>query len=391
MKLFIITALFFIGTFALAQTQDSSSQDFLLNQETQSLSLESKTFETVYRTDYVNDTCYRSETQGSRTECHTEYDRQCHTEYRQQCSYQTYPVCQSFPQNVCHPSQVCHTVMDSVCNSHGCTSVPRNVCQTTNQCSTQMQQVCHSEQRYQCDSFPQTLCQDVPRQACQTVPNVVQVPYACQKPVQVAVGQNLKLHTQAQVTVKFENFSTLGSLSDRITAKLVGDQIRLTTQSSTALFQIIHQDRSETQVSATEKALTLTLTLRATLISKLNEFSALHLSDGQISSDRIEFSMSAFPDVPFSGHLELTRHRLLARDETVIDRSFESRLLVGHANREALMLRALGVDGLRSKRHTAKLRLSLDGAALRNGAINPEALNSVNSTPLELQFEGKPE
>jgi hypothetical protein len=55
------------------------------------------------------------------------------------------------------------------------------------------------------------------------------------------------------------------------------------------------------------------------------------------------------------------------------------------------MLKALGVNGLRSKRYTAKLRLSLDGTRLKDGAINPEALNSINATPLELQFEGKPE
>jgi hypothetical protein len=55
------------------------------------------------------------------------------------------------------------------------------------------------------------------------------------------------------------------------------------------------------------------------------------------------------------------------------------------------MLKTLGVDDLRSKRHTVTLRLSLDGATLRKGAINPEALNSINATPLELQFDGKPE
>jgi hypothetical protein len=46
------------GTPALyAGAQEASVQNFTLNQETQSLHLESKTFETVYRTDLVNDTC----------------------------------------------------------------------------------------------------------------------------------------------------------------------------------------------------------------------------------------------------------------------------------------------------------------------------------------------
>jgi len=376
---------------SLASTSaDASSQDFSLNQESQQLSLEAKTFETVYRTDYVDSTCHRSETQGTRTECRTVYDHQCHTEYRQQCSYQSYPVCQSFPQNVCRPSQVCRTVMDSVCNSHGCTSVPRNVCQTTQQCSSQMQQVCRTEQRYECHNYPQNICQDVPRQACTTVPNIVQVAYSCQKPVQVAVGQNLKLHTTASVTVKFANYAEAGALSDLLTASLAGDRVKVTGTSKTHLYQIVNQSRSEVQVSPTERSLTLQITLAATPLQKLNEFSTLQLTDGKIGSDRIEFSISKLPEVPFKGHLLLERHRALASDLEILDRDFDSKLLVAQGNREILMLRALGVDSLKEKRHTAKISLTLDFSALKDGALNPEILNGVNALPVELEYEGRP-
>ncbi|NDG85377.1 MAG: hypothetical protein EBX52_10140 [Proteobacteria bacterium] len=253
-----------------------------------------------------------------------------------------------------------------------------------------MQQVCHNENRYQCDTFPQNVCQDVPRQACETVPNIVQVPYSCQKPVQVAVGQNLKLHTTASVTVKFSNYSDLGALSDRMTAKLDGDQVRLTAISKTHLYQIIAQSRSETRISPTEKSVTLLITLSATPVQKLNEFSALQLGDGKIGSDRIEFSISKLPEVPFKGHLLLKRHRALAKDLEILDRDFDSRFLVAQGNRETLMLKALGADSLKDKKHTAKIALALDGGALKNGALNPEVLNEVNALPVELEFEGRP-
>jgi hypothetical protein len=151
------------------------------------------------------------------------------------------------------------------------------------------------------------------------------------------------------------------------------------------------QERSETQVSPNEKILKLTLSLGALSIAKLKEFASIQLNNGQIHSDRVEFSMSAPSEAPFKGHLELVRHRFLGPDESILDRDFDSKLLVGQSGREILMLKALGVNGLRSKRYTAKLRLSLDGTRLKEGAINPEALNSINATPLELQFEGKPE
>ena len=217
MKLFVLAIILFSSP-TLAQVQAPASQDFTLNQPVQDLNLEGREFETIYRTDYVPDTCYRSEVQGTRPECHTEYDRQCHTDYQQQCGYRNYPVCQRVPRNVCNTQQVCRTVNDRVCNSHGCTNVPRRECRMENRCYTQMDQVCHTQQRYECQTIPQTFCQNVPRQVCVNVPNVVQVPYSCQKPVQVAIGQNLKLKTVAKVNIRFVNFDEAGYTGDSFTA-----------------------------------------------------------------------------------------------------------------------------------------------------------------------------
>ena len=389
MKLFVLAIILFSSP-TLAQVQAPASQDFTLNQPVQDLNLEGREFETIYRTDYVPDTCYRSEVQGTRPECRTEYDRQCHTDYQQQCGYRNYPVCQSVPRNVCNTQQVCRTVNDRVCNSHGCTNVPRRECRMENRCYTQMDQVCHTQQRYECQTIPQTFCQNVPRQVCVNVPNVVQVPYSCQKPVQVAIGQNLKLKTVAKVTIRFVNFAEAGSTGDRFTAKLEGDQIKVTAQSSNFLYQIVDQQRAERMLSANEKLIEANFSVQATPAKVLSDFSAILLNEGKLGFDRMSFKMSAASAAPFKGHLNLVQHRNIGRNLVIVDRDFESRALVGQGGTQTLMLSPLGASLLKEKTHYVKLFLMLDGEALRKGAINPEILNQIRNQPIELNFEATP-
>jgi hypothetical protein len=285
---------------------------------------------------------------------------------------------------------MCHTVPDSVCNSHGCVSVPRQVCQTQNQCSTQWDNVCHNEQRYECQTIPQTSCQDIPRQACTQVPNVVQVAYSCTKPVQVAIGQQLKLETNARVNLRFQDFSVLGQIPESVGVALSNGRVTLSSQSQDFFFQIVDQTKSEQMLSATEKRIDTTITLHAIRASDLNALSTVKGSDGRLSQDRIEFTLSAYPNVPFTGHLELLQHRTLGGYRTIADQDFASRMLVGAGNRQTLMLGALGIGGLRDHRHQVKLSLLLDLERLQKGAVNPELLNRLNGTPATYEFEAKP-
>ena len=389
----LLAAAFFVfSSPVLAQSPLPAAANFSLNQENQTLRLETQEFETLYRTDMVPSTCYRSEVQGSTTQCHTEYDHQCHTEYQQQCGYRNYPVCQTVPRNVCYPQEECQTIMDNVCNSHGCTPVPRRVCHTENRCTTQYDNVCHNEPRYECQTVPQTLCQDVPRQACIQVPNVVQVPYSCMKPVQVPIGQRMKLDTIADVSVKFANFSEAGALSETLSAKLVDGKVILNASGATKsyLYQVDSENQSNQMISATEKAVTAQFSLRATSIQKLNQFASLSLSQGKIASDQIEFTLSANPEVPFKGHLKLLQNRTFGGHLVIVDNDFKSNAIVTEGGVSHLMLNNFGVNGLRSKHHEATLSLSLDMDALKNELLNPDALPLLNSNDIETQFEGNP-
>jgi hypothetical protein len=437
----MIFSLIFPITLSARAQGIGASVPFTLNQSVQTIELEKKDYETVYRTDLVPDTCYRSETQGYRPECHTEYHRQCHTELNQQCGFRSYPVCNTVPRTVCTPRQVCRRglLLESLSESlavnttggpgrprpgaagprpgaagprpgsgggsgggttggyggggHGGGSgrPPSTICHTETSCQTVYDRVCRNVQRYECWSHPQTFCQDIPRQACIQVPNVVQVPYSCMKPVQVAVGQNLKLQTNARITVYFDSFDETGPLQDNLTARLEGNEIRLSVASEQVLYQVANQSFREQRISETARILEVEIHIRAITTEKLNAFSSVELRNGRIFADRIEFSLSRLPGVPFRGHLRLTRHRALANALTIVDSVFDpsalSNATEGPGDSFLLPLRTFGAGPLKEKRHTAGIRLTLDGDALRKGAVNPSILSGIRNLPVEATFE----
>jgi hypothetical protein len=219
------------------------------------------------------------------------------------------------------------------------------------------------------------------------VPNIVQVPYACTKPVQVAIGQNLKLRTQARITILSDNFNEVGPLSDTLSARLEGNEIRLSGSSERVLYQVVGQSFTEQRISENERILSVELHLRALPVEKLNAFSSMQIRNGRIHRDRIEFGLSGDPGMPFRGHLKLTRHRALARELEIVDADFDSAVLRGQAPGFELPLRTFGAGPLKEKRHTAHLRLTLDGEYLRKGAVNPSVLTGIRNLPVEASFE----
>jgi len=401
MKL-LATAIFVsIMTFSpavLAQTQDSSQASFSFNQSHLLLNLEQKDYETVYRTDQVPDTCYRSEVQGTRTECHTEYDQQCQTRYEQQCTYQPYPVCTRVPRRVCQTTQNCRTQNDQVCNSQGCRTVPRRVCTPVQQCRTENDTVCHTEQRQVCQQVPRQDCQQVPRQVCQQVPNVVQVPYACTRPVQVPVGQQLKLDTVAKVDLTLVNFAEVGALPDLLTAQLVNGQVSVSAAnaaSSAYLYQIVGQQRSEQVISNTEKVVTYTISVKAISIQQLNALLNSTLVDTKVYLNRIEFSYNTFgaalPNVALKGHLKVLQQKNARKAYIIVDQDFTSNAIVSQGTAQIMMMNSFGVNSLVSgKLHTIQLSLGLDLGALQTNLINPDALKQVPAKTLQAQFQGTP-
>jgi hypothetical protein len=384
MRLFA-ALVFAFSTPAIAQTQVVT-----FNQGNLAIQLEQKEFETIYRTDQVPDTCYRDEVQGTKTECHTEYDRQCDTRFEQSCYYRNYPVCVSVPRNVCHVDNQCTTQMDRVCNSSGCRSVPRRVCNPVQRCYNRMDQVCRNEQRYECQTVPRQYCQDVPRSVCNQVPNVVKVPYACTRPVQVPIGQQLKMHTVAQVSLLLENFSEVGQTTDQILAQLKNGQVTLTAlnqDSNTHLYQIIKQDRQEQTLSSTEKLVNYSFIIKAISVQKLNNFLESQISQAKLYNDRVEFNTSDALDAPFKGHLLIVQKRRVISDKIILNQEFNRSAIVARGFTQSIALGQFGVSSLKDARYRVELTLKIDSDRLKNGLINSDVLSRISAKQVNSTFD----
>lgn len=380
----LLTALFF-GLSSAALAQPSQQSTFAFNQANIAINLEQKDFETIYRTDQVPDTCYRDEIQGTRTECHTEYDRQCHTQYENVCRSENYPVCTTIQRRECHTSNQCTTEMDRVCNSRGCTNIPRRVCRQVQQCSNVPDRVCHTQSRTVCNNVPREYCQNIPRQVCINVPNIVKVPYACTRPVQVPIGQQLKLHTVAQIAVNLLNFSEVGQTPDILIAQLENGTVTISAQNESTnafLYQVVGQQRSEQMVSATEKVVKYSLSISATSIQKLNAFLDSEITNAKLFYDRVEFKLSGAIKVPFKGHLKIVQFRRIRSDLIMIDNDFGAV--------EKILFKNFGVDSLNSADHSVELSLQVDLALLRNGLLNPGAISQVSNKSVLSSFEAFP-
>lgn len=381
-------------SFALAQTNtDQRTINFSFNQATVALNLDQKDFETIYRTDQVPDTCYRDEVQGTRTECHTEYDRQCHTTYENVCRTETYPVCTTIPRRECRTTQQCHNEPSKVCNSHGCTTINRRVCNPVQSCHTTNDRVCHHESRRVCNSEPRQHCQNVPRNVCVQVPNVVKVPYSCMRPVQVPIGQQLKLHTVAKVAINLVNFAEVGQTADQLVAELRDGLVTLgalNQDKNAFLYQVVGQQRSEQVISATEKEVTYTISIMATSIQKLNAFLNSQISGGKLYYNRLEFSILGSLNVPLKGHLKLLQYKSSRRSYIIIDDDFGSSAIVGHSGIQSIAFNNFGVESLYSATHLVELTLNLDLQKLQQGLLNPGALAQIANKAVLSSFEAYP-
>jgi hypothetical protein len=97
--------------------------------------------------------------------------------------------------------------------------------------------------------------------------------------------------------------------------------------------------------------------------------------------------MSDIPFINLKGHLKLTQNRFMGPKALIIDQDFNSRVLTLQGHTARLMLNAFGVNGLKSRHHQAEISLGLDLEALKNGLINTDALNQVNTNRITARFE----
>jgi hypothetical protein len=223
------------------------------------------------------------------------------------------------------------------------------------------------------------------------------VPYACTRPVQVAIGQRLKLHTVAKVSVNLLNFAESGAIADGLVAQLGTNgtvTLKAAQPNSAFLFQIVAQQRNEQMISATEKLVTYTFSLQATSIAKINTFLATQLADAKLYGNRLEFQLnhegSGIFTAPLKGHLKLLRIKNQRTSYILINDDFDDKALVSRGNLQVMMLKPFGITSLQAKTHKVELSLGVDLAALKKNLINPEVLPLIANQQIQASFEALP-
>ncbi|MBS1959009.1 MAG: hypothetical protein JST80_06015 [Bdellovibrionales bacterium] len=393
-----IFAILMTAPTAFTQTADQTQATLNFGQATAQVALQQSQYETTYHTEQVPDTCYRDEIQGYRNECHTEYSRVCETRYQQECRNVNYPVCQRIPRQVCGDRQVCTTRNEQVCNPRGCTTVPRRECHTERSCSTQYDSVCHNETRRECSNVPRQFCQDVPRSVCQQIPNVVRVPYACTRTIQVPDGQRLTLRTTANVSINLLNFAETGAITDGIIATMAPNgNVTLTGSNPRGayLFNVIAKNRTEQMVSETEKVINYTYSVRATSIANLNLFLNSEIVNAKLYTNRIEFAINTFgtgaASATIKGHLKLVQAKNSRTGYILINDDFGASAIVTQGTTQTMMLKPFGINPLAtSKSCSVELSIGVDRNALKKDLVNPEVLPLVADKRLQVSFEALP-
>jgi len=233
-----------------------------MSQANNQLQLNHSEMETIYETQNVPSTCTRSVQRGTRQDCHTENEQQCTTQNERECKDETFPVCQTIPRRVCETTQQCTTDTEQVCHGTGaqrvCTTVPHKTCKPVEVCQTKNDQVCHNETRQQCTTVPRQHCTTVPRQECTTVPVIIQEQYPCTKPTQVAVGQRLKLHQLAQISIIVRNPGNQNVSADSMVVTMNNGIVSVTATSVSGIqYQVQQISQNQSYPSATEELITV--------------------------------------------------------------------------------------------------------------------------------------
>lgn len=252
----------------------------------QSVVLKSETFKTAYKTETVDDTCFRDVQKGTKQQCETPSWQECDKPSHQECGYESHQECDYGPdrqecgygadrqecsygpdRRECStgPShQECQTSYTQECKEdRECRIVNgQRVCETHPTCSQVPHQECHMVPgQYECRIVPgQYECRRVPGQyechyvkgdyqchtvqgeytcktvydtpvchtkygtpVCTEVPNIVSEPYACQKTVQVPY--QVKDHDAvANVLVRMAQLPSQIRVDGAMSVNLSGDQ-----------------------------------------------------------------------------------------------------------------------------------------------------------------------
>ncbi len=319
-------------------------------------------------------------------QCHNETQNKCTTVMSNQCHNETQNKCETVNDSVCHNENQtkCETVNDSVCHNE-----TQNKCETVSDsvCHNENQQQCHDEYRQQCQQVPQQQCVDIPHQVCENVPNMVQVPYACTKNVQVKTGDKTTNHVIAQVKVVISNFGEVDVSGESFVANLDGNDVSLALNSSSnrVIFKSLGKEQNVQKISDVDTQVTTTFTLQAISIDRIVSFENARITDLTLYTDRVRFKLSVNMGdlVSFNqAHITLNQVELLIFKKKLLDEDFEPTLLKLSGDSYEISLSSFNLKALKGRKSNLSLTLGVKNLLDRNTLLNPELLDRLNLRPI---------
>lgn len=160
--------------------------------------------------------------------CRTVTENQCRTETDRNCRTVTENQCRDVADQVCRdvPHERCRDVADQVCRD-----VPHERCRDV------ADQVCRQIPDTVCRDVSDQVCRSIPETTCRDVPNVVRIPYACQKTIRVPVEEIVDRSIVARTTVNFSLVPDGVKPQERLLVELRQDlpELRVLETSGTVL------------------------------------------------------------------------------------------------------------------------------------------------------------
>lgn len=326
-----LSFLFLQPTFA----SDSQSLEFT-GERLLKTSLSGVKTHTEYRTEEVEDTCYR--------EVFSHYENVCRDVPEQQCSYEPRRSCTTIPGRCSTYQGQCRTHCHVVRGQNRCNTVcppAQTRCEPSREsCSTSNERVCRTTYR--------TECEDVARYRTES--------YACMRTVQVPY-EVFDYNIEAEVSIEVAKLPTDIAINEKLNVSLNGEDIELSlTTENAELIAVIKSKNIEDKLEGDLK------TLKANFVLEVYKKNAIAKElEGIVESSKVQdrklilsYKLTKILKLE-SIHLNMAQNRLIGRDLRVFDGEIPKELIKPVVNGEmqelVIDLNSLETSELKNKKY----------------------------------------
>lgn len=337
---------------------------------------------TLYRTEYYESTC-------TRTESRTAYRTECTPVYREECYDTSREVCHDSSYESCSDQQVCRDVMREVCQGGVCTSYPTRECTTERSCRTIPDRTC--------TTVPDRECRQVHvSDDCREVPytEYYDVDYACTKSRQIPIGTELQEDLVGNVLVRIEGDVSALSGKDGFEVSIANGldvgradlAVKLLSSADTHLFQLVKINEEKRSLGSKQSEIDAAYLLKIIPVADVLKERTSVVSIA-VSKTGMSFSSSGRKiDADTAIHITVRKDQALGGMKTMIDRNIGvaelkiAKLTSGN-QKSSINFAALGERKLNGRPHEFTVTISTDFNKVLGGEVlNPGAIEKYRGS-----------